>query len=94
MRGVNRGGHSCVPSIFCPFSVYRNSPNWKPASGPSTLAIRAFMPLGEDNPKKHDKSSLRLQGTVRDPINPEATIWYREEIGRGRCPNVNTSSHT
>jgi acetyl-CoA synthetase len=53
-------------------------------------AIRAFMRLGDEHPKKHDLSSLRLLGTVGEPINPEAWIWYRETIGGGRCPIVDT----
>jgi len=53
-------------------------------------AIRAFMKWGVDWPNKHDLSSLRLLGTVGEPINPEAWIWYREIIGRKRCPIVDT----
>jgi acetyl-CoA synthetase len=53
-------------------------------------AIRAFMKWGTDWPKKHDLSSLRLLGTVGEPINPEAWIWYHEVIGRKRCPIVDT----
>ena len=53
-------------------------------------AIRAFMRLGDEHPKKHDLSSLRLLGTVGEPINPEAWIWYRDVIGGGRCPIVDT----
>jgi len=53
-------------------------------------AIRAFMRLGDEHPKKHDMSSLRLLGSVGEPINPEAWIWYREVIGGGRCPVVDT----
>jgi acetyl-CoA synthetase len=53
-------------------------------------AIRAFMKWGEDAPKKHDLSSLRLLGSVGEPINPEAWIWYHEIIGGGRCPIVDT----
>jgi acetyl-CoA synthetase len=53
-------------------------------------AIRAFMRLGDEHPKKHDLSSLRLLGTVGEPINPEAWMWYREVIGGGRCPIVDT----
>ena len=53
-------------------------------------AIRAFMRLGDEHPKNHDLSSLRLLGTVGEPINPEAWIWYREVIGGGRCPIVDT----
>ncbi len=53
-------------------------------------AIRAFIKWGEQWPLKHDLSSLRLLGTVGEPINPEAWIWYREIIGKGRCPIVDT----
>jgi acetyl-CoA synthetase len=53
-------------------------------------AIRAFMKWGTDWPAKHDLSSLRLLGTVGEPINPEAWIWYNEQIGGGRCPIVDT----
>ncbi|MBI5153649.1 AMP-binding protein, partial [Candidatus Poribacteria bacterium] len=53
-------------------------------------AIRAFMKWGRQLPAKHDLSSLRLLGTVGEPINPEAWMWYNEHIGRGRCPIVDT----
>ena len=53
-------------------------------------AIRAFMRLGEQWPRKHALKSLRLLGSVGEPINPEAWMWYREVIGRGRCPIVDT----
>jgi acetyl-CoA synthetase len=53
-------------------------------------AIRAFMKWGDEWPRKHDLSSLRLLGTVGEPINPEAWIWYHEVIGRKRCPIVDT----
>jgi len=53
-------------------------------------AIRAFMKWGDDFPKKHDLSSLRLLGSVGEPINPEAWIWYHHVIGQGRCPIVDT----
>jgi acetyl-CoA synthetase len=53
-------------------------------------AIRAFMKWGDDLPKKHDLSSLRLLGSVGEPINPEAWIWYHQVIGGGRCPIVDT----
>lgn len=53
-------------------------------------AIRAFIKWGEEHPLKHDLSSLRLLGTVGEPINPEAWMWYREVIGKGRCPIVDT----
>ena len=53
-------------------------------------AIRAFIRAGDEWPKKHDLSSLRLLGTVGEPINPEAWIWYHRVIGGGRCPIVDT----
>jgi acetyl-CoA synthetase len=53
-------------------------------------AIRAFMKWGVEWPKKHDLSSLRLLGSVGEPINPEAWIWYHEVIGGKRCPIVDT----
>ncbi len=53
-------------------------------------AIRAFMKWGDEYPERCDLSSLRLLGTVGEPINPEAWIWYRETIGGGRCPIVDT----
>jgi acetyl-CoA synthetase len=53
-------------------------------------AIRAFIKWGDDWPKKHDLSSLRLLGTVGEPINPEAWMWYHEIIGNKRCPIVDT----
>jgi acetyl-CoA synthetase len=53
-------------------------------------AIRTFMKWGEEHPAKFDLSSLRLLGSVGEPINPEAWIWYRENIGGDRCPVVDT----
>jgi acetyl-CoA synthetase len=53
-------------------------------------AIRAFMRWGTEWPAKHDLGSLRLLGSVGEPINPEAWIWYQQHIGRGRCPVVDT----
>ncbi|MBX9628035.1 MAG: acetate--CoA ligase [Gemmataceae bacterium] len=53
-------------------------------------AIRAFVKWGDHWPKSHDLSSLRLLGTVGEPINPEAWMWYHEVIGGGRCPIVDT----
>jgi acetyl-CoA synthetase len=53
-------------------------------------AIRAFMKWGDEHPAKHDLSRLRLLGTVGEPINPEAWIWYHERIGHQRCPIVDT----
>ncbi|PWI57898.1 acetate--CoA ligase [Sulfoacidibacillus thermotolerans] len=53
-------------------------------------SIRTFMKWGHDIPMGHDLSSLRLMGTVGEPINPEAWMWYHEYVGRGRCPIVDT----
>src|SRR3982075_100016 len=53
-------------------------------------AIRAFIKWGEQWPLKHDLASLRLLGTVGEPINPEAWMWYQRVIGKGRCPIVDT----
>jgi len=53
-------------------------------------AIRAFTKWGEQYPLKHDLSSLRLLGTVGEPINPEAWVWYYDVIGKKKCPIVDT----
>jgi acetyl-CoA synthetase len=53
-------------------------------------AIRAFMKWGDQYPARHDLSRLRLLGSVGEPINPEAWIWYHKNIGGGRCPIVDT----
>ncbi|MFY9270339.1 MAG: acetate--CoA ligase [Candidatus Manganitrophaceae bacterium] len=53
-------------------------------------AIRALIKMGEEWPNRHDLGSLRLLGTVGEPINPEAWIWYHEVIGKKRCPIVDT----
>jgi acetyl-CoA synthetase len=52
--------------------------------------IRAFIKAGHEHPAGHDLSSLRLLGTVGEPINPEAWVWYWKQIGGGRCPIVDT----
>ncbi|MGQ9809534.1 MAG: acetate--CoA ligase [Armatimonadota bacterium] len=53
-------------------------------------AIRAFMKWGTEHVEKHDLSTLRLIGSVGEPINPEAWMWYHQNIGGGRCPVVDT----
>src|SRR5712671_5593129 len=53
-------------------------------------AIRAFMKWGPEHPQRHDLSHLRLLGSVGEPINPEAWVWYRRHIGGDRCPIVDT----
>ena len=53
-------------------------------------AIRAFIKWGDEFPDRHDLSSLRVLGTVGEPINPEAWLWFHEKIGQGRCPIVDT----
>jgi acetyl-CoA synthetase len=84
--------------------MYEGAPNWPEPDrfwrivakyGVNILytaptAIRAFMKWGVEWPQKHDLSSLRLLGTVGEPINPEAWIWYHEIIGCKRCPIVDT----
>lgn len=84
--------------------MYEGAPNWPEPDrfwqivekyGVSVLytaptAIRAFMKWGVEWPKKHDLSSLRLLGSVGEPINPEAWMWYHEVIGNKRCPIVDT----
>ena len=57
-------------------------------------AIRSFMRWGDAHPARHDLSSLRVLGTVGEPINPEAWVWYHERIGSGRCPIVDTMWQT
>jgi acetyl-CoA synthetase len=84
--------------------MYEGAPNW-PDEGrfwkmvedyrvtilyTTPTAIRAFMKWGEQFPRRHDLSSLRLLGTVGEPINPDAWIWYHKVIGAGRCPIVDT----
>jgi acetyl-CoA synthetase len=84
--------------------MYEGAPNWPEPDrfwriiekyGVSILytaptAIRAFMKWGVEWPKKHNLTSLRLLGTVGEPINPEAWMWYHEVIGGKRCPIVDT----
>jgi len=53
-------------------------------------AIRTFVKLGAEHPRRHDLTTLRLIGTVGEPINPEAWMWYRRVIGGDRCPVVDT----
>jgi acetyl-CoA synthetase len=53
-------------------------------------AIRSLIKAGGDLPRKYDLTSLRILGTVGEPINPEAWMWYHETVGRGRCPIVDT----
>lgn len=84
--------------------MYEGAPNW-PDQGrlweltekydvnvfyTAPTAIRAFIKWGDQWPEKHDLSSLRLLGTVGEPINPEAWMWYRRVIGGDRCPIVDT----
>jgi acetyl-CoA synthetase len=84
--------------------IYEGAPDWPERSRlweicerygvtifyTAPTAIRAFMKWGEAWPAKHDLHRLRLLGTVGEPINPEAWMWYHEFIGGGRCPIVDT----
>ncbi|MBX3444755.1 MAG: acetate--CoA ligase [Planctomyces sp.] len=84
--------------------MYEGAPNW-PDEGrfweiiekyrvsifyTAPTAIRAFIKWGDDWPRQHDLSSLRLLGSVGEPINPEAWMWYHRVIGQERCPIVDT----
>jgi acetyl-CoA synthetase len=84
--------------------MYEGAPNWPDEARfwrivedyrvsifyTAPTAIRAFMKWGEHYPRRHDLTSLRLLGTVGEPINPEAWVWYHKVIGGGRCPVVDT----
>ncbi len=84
--------------------MYEGAPNWPEADRfwqiiekykvtifyTAPTAIRAFVKWGEQWPDRHDLSSLRLLGTVGEPINPEAWMWYHSVIGGKRCPIVDT----
>ena len=84
--------------------MYEGSPNWPDFSRfwkivddhkvsvfyTAPTAIRAFIKWGDEHVNKHSLDSLRLLGTVGEPINPEAWMWYREKIGHNRCPIVDT----
>src|SRR6478672_6857662 len=84
--------------------MYEGAPNWPESDrlwriiedyGVNVLytaptAIRACIRWGDQWPRKHDLSSLRLLGSVGEPINPEAWMWYKDKIGGGRCPIVDT----
>ena len=84
--------------------MYEGAPNWPEPDrfwriiedyGVNVLytaptAIRAFIRWGDDWVKKHDLSSLRMIGSVGEPINPEAWMWYHEKVGAGRCPIIDT----
>jgi acetyl-CoA synthetase len=94
------GPLSCGASVFM-YEGAPNAPDWSrfwsiiERHGVSILytaptAIRAFIRAGDEWPNKHDLSSLRLLGSVGEPINPEAWTWYHKVIGGGRCPIVDT----
>ncbi|HEY5792873.1 MAG TPA: acetate--CoA ligase [Chthoniobacterales bacterium] len=84
--------------------MYEGAPNWPEANRfwqlieeyqinifyTAPTAIRSFIKWGNEWPAKHDLSSLRLLGTVGEPINPEAWMWFHEKIGGGRCPISDT----
>jgi acetyl-CoA synthetase len=84
--------------------MYEGAPNWPDFSRfwkiiddhrvsvfyTAPTAIRTFIKWGDEHVMKHKLDSLRLLGTVGEPINPEAWMWYREKIGRNRCPIVDT----
>ncbi len=94
------GPLACGATVF----IYEGAPDWPKQDRFWSLiekhkvsvfytaptAIRAFMKWGEQLPKSHDLSSLRLLGSVGEPINPEAWMWYHLNIGGERCPIVDT----
>jgi acetyl-CoA synthetase len=94
------GPLACGATVF----VYEGAPDWPKQDRfwaliekhkitilyTAPTAIRAFMKWGEQHPKAHDLSSLRLLGSVGEPINPEAWMWYWKYIGGERCPVVDT----
>ncbi|HKI93663.1 MAG TPA: acetate--CoA ligase [Gemmatimonadales bacterium] len=94
--GPLAAGATCV--------MYEGAPNWPDNARmweiverygvtifyTAPTAIRAFMKWGAEFPKRHDLSSLRLLGTVGEPINPEAWMWYHKTIGASKCPIVDT----
>ncbi len=94
--GPLQNGATCV--------MYEGAPNWPELDRfwaiidkhkvnvfyTAPTAIRTFIKWGEEWPKRHKMDSLRLLGTVGEPINPEAWMWYREVIGHNRCPIVDT----
>jgi acetyl-CoA synthetase len=94
--GPFANGATCV--------MYEGAPNWPEPDRfwriiakyrvsvlyTAPTAIRAFMKWGDQWPQKHDLSSLRVLGSVGEPINPEAWMWYHQVIGGGRCPIVDT----
>jgi acetyl-CoA synthetase len=96
LYGPLANGTTCV--------MYEGSPDWPDKNRfwdicekygvtifyTAPTAIRTFMRWGVEHPRKHDLSRLRLLGTVGEPINPEAWIWYHQEIGQERCPIVDT----
>ncbi|HKS24343.1 MAG TPA: acetate--CoA ligase [Thermoanaerobaculia bacterium] len=94
------GPLACGATVF----VYEGAPDWPKQDRfwaliekhkitilyTAPTAIRAFMKWGRQHPKAHDLTSLRLLGSVGEPINPEAWIWYSQNIGGDRCPVVDT----
>jgi acetyl-CoA synthetase len=94
------GPLACGATVF----IYEGAPDWPKQDRfwsmiekhkitifyTAPTAIRAFMKWGEKLPQSHDLSSLRLLGSVGEPINPEAWMWYQKYIGNDRCPIVDT----
>jgi acetyl-CoA synthetase len=91
-------------SVGASVLLYEGAPNWPDPARfwriierhgvtifyTAPTAIRAFIRWGDEHPQAHDLSSLRLLGSVGEPINPEAWLWYHRVIGGGRCPIVDT----
>ncbi|MGH2506741.1 MAG: acetate--CoA ligase [Ktedonobacteraceae bacterium] len=91
MNGVTSVMFEGIPSHPAPDRIWSIIAKYKvTVLYTSPTAIRGLMRFGEEWPAKHDLTSLRLLGTVGEPINPEAWIWYRENIGGGTRPIVDT----
>lgn len=89
--GVTSIMYEGAPEYPDPGRIWRMTQDYRVTvfyTAPTT--IRMFMKYGEKWPQKYDKSSLRLLGSVGEPINPEAWVWYHQNIGAGRCPIMDT----
>ena len=98
------GGHANGACVF----MYEGAPNYPTPDrlwamverhsisilGISPTLVRALMPAGEDEVRKHDLSSLRILGSTGEPWNPEPYAWFSEVVGQGRCPIMNLSGGT
>lgn len=90
-NGVTQVMYEGVPNYPTPSRLWELVEKYKVTTFyTAPTAIRSFMKWGDDHVTKHDLSSLRLLGTVGEPINPEAWMWYHRVIGKEQCPIVDT----